>query len=94
MDIVGIERESFDSFKKKIEQIVSLVPNEFTEVLPIESEWIEGKELSDSLNISLRRLQHLRESGKLSFSAVGKKIYYRIPEVKALLVQGKLHSKK
>jgi hypothetical protein len=94
MDIVAIEKESFDSFKKKLEQIASLVPKQpSNNPLFIEQEWIEGKELATSLNISPRRLQSLRESGKLSFSTLGKKIYYRISEVKLLLEQGKINSK-
>lgn len=94
MNIIAIEKESFDSFKKKLEQIASLVPKlPSNNSLFIEQEWIEGKELAASLNISPRRLQFLRESGKLSFSTIGKKIYYRISEVKILLEQGKINSK-
>lgn len=94
MDIIAIEKESFDSFKKKLEQIASLVPKQpSNNSLFIEQEWIEGKELETSLKISPRRLQFLRESGKLSFSTIGKKIYYRISEVKLLLEQGKINSK-
>lgn len=94
MDIIAIEKESFDSFKKKLEQIISLVPKQpSTNNLFIEQEWIEGKELATSLNVSPRRLQFLRESGKLSFSTIGKKVYYQISEVKLLLEQGKINSK-
>jgi len=94
MDIIAIEKESFDSFKKKLEQIASLVPKQpSNNTLFIEQEWIEGKELAASLNISPRRLQSLRECGKLSFSTIGKKVYYRISEVKLLLEQGEINSK-
>lgn len=94
MDIIAIEKESFDSFKKKLERIASLVPKQpSNDTLCIEQEWIEGKELATSLNLPPRRLQHLRESGMLSFSTIGKKIYYRIFEVKLLLEQGKINSK-
>lgn len=94
MDLIAIEKESFDSFKKKLERIALLVPKQLSNnTLYIEQEWIEGKELATSLNISPRRLQHLRESGKLSFSTIGKKIYYQISEVKLLLEQGKINSK-
>lgn len=92
MDIVAIERVSFDSFRKKLEQIISLADN--TSLSPsdmcIEKEWIEGKTLAASLNISLRTLQSLRESGKLSFSAVGKKVYYKVAEVQKLLDSGRI----
>lgn len=44
MDIVAIEKDSFDSFRKKLEQIISLADN--TSLSPsdmcIEKEWIEG----------------------------------------------------
>lgn len=94
MNIIGVEKESFDSFKKKLEQIALLVPKQpSNNTLFIEQEWIEGKELATSLNLPPRRLQHLRESGKLSFSTIGKKIYYWIPEVKQLLEQNKINSK-
>ena len=92
MDIVAIERVSFDSFRKKLEQIISLADN--TSLSPsdmcIEKEWIEGKTLAVSLNISLRILQSLRENGKLSFSTVGKKVYYKVAEVQKLLDSGRI----
>jgi len=94
MDLIAIEKESFDSFKKKLEQIASLVPKTpSTNTQFIEKEWVEGKELATSLSLSSRRLQFLRENGKLSFSTLGKKIYYRISEVKMLLEQSKINSK-
>ena len=87
MDIVAIERVSFDFFRKKLEQIISLANNTSlsSSDVCIEKEWIEGKTLAASLNISLRTLQSLRESGKLSFSTVGKKVYYKVVEVQKLL---------
>ena len=92
MDIVAIERVSFDSFRKKLEQIISLADNTSlsSSDMCIEKEWIEGKTLAASLNISLRKLQSLRESGKLSFSAVGKKVYYKVAEVQKLLDSGRI----
>ncbi len=94
MDIIAIEKESFDAFKQVLERITSVIPEQTSlHSLCIEQEWIEGKELATSLNISLRRLQTLRENGKLSFSTIGKKVYYRIAEVKSLLEEHKINSK-
>lgn len=92
MDIVTIERVSFDSFRKKLEQIISLAGSGSlsSSDMCIEKEWIEGKTLAASLNISLRTLQTLRERGKLSFSTVGKKVYYKIAEVQKLLDSGRI----
>ena len=92
MDIVAIERVSFDSFRKKLEQIISLVDT--TSLHPfdmcIEKEWIEGRTLAVSLNIPLRTLQSLRENGKLSFSTIGKKVYYKVSEVQKILDSGRI----
>lgn len=87
MDIVAIEREVFDSFKSRLERIISLADSyssDFSDVF-IEEEWVDGKLLATSLNISLRSLQTLRERGKLSFSTIGKKVYYKVAEVQKLL---------
>lgn len=91
MDIVGIERESFDSFKQELEKLAELSRSQPSwEGLSIEQEWIEGKELVVSLNVKPRYLQSLRERGNLAFSTIGKKIYYRINDVKVLIEKGKL----
>ena len=90
MDIVAIERTAFDSFRKKLEQVISLMDSSslpFSDMC-IEKEWIESRTLATSLNISLRGLQTLRERGKLSFSTIGKKVYYKVSEVQKLLELG------
>ena len=92
MDIVAIERVSFNALRKKLEQIVSLADNISlsSNDICIEKEWIEGRTLAAPLNIPLRTLQSLRESGKLSFSTVGKKVYYKVAEVQKLLDSGRI----
>lgn len=90
MDIVGIERESFDSFKKKLERIAEISKNKYLPATStIEQEWIENTELAHSLNVKSRYLQSLRERGKLAFTTIGKKIYYRINDVKSLIEKRK-----
>lgn len=86
MDIVGIERESFNSFKQKLERLAEITKKQAVPITSsIEQEWIENKELANSLNVKSRYLQSLRERGKLGFSTIGKKIYYRINDVKNLI---------
>ena len=92
MDIVAIDRVSFDSFRKKLEQIISLADNTSlsSSDMCIEKEWIEGKTLAASLNFSLRTLQSLRDSVILCFSTFGKKVYYKVSEVQKLLDSGRI----
>ena len=92
MDIVAIERVSFDALRKKLEQIVSLADNISlsSSDICIEKEWIEGKTLAASLNIPLRTLQSLRENGKLSFFDRWQEVYYKVAEVQKLLDSGRI----
>ena len=59
MDIIAIERASFDSFKKKLEQIISLVDNGSlsSSDMHLDKEWIEGKTLATSLPVSYTHLR-------------------------------------
>lgn len=50
-----------------------------------ESGWIDNTEVCRLLHISKRTLQYLRASGKLPYSTLGNKCYYKPEDVKALL---------
>lgn len=49
------------------------------------TDWLSNKAAQDYLELSRPTLQRLRSSGKLPFSKVGGKIYYRRADVEALL---------
>src|SRR5690554_7265612 len=60
MDLIAIERESLDAFKKKLEQIVSFARKRpSVNSLYIEKEWIEGKERSEEHTSELQSRPHL-----------------------------------
>ena len=48
-------------------------------------EWLDSKEVCEILCVSPRSLQHLRNSGTLSFTRIDKKIFYRKQDVVSLL---------
>ncbi|MBS0645866.1 MAG: helix-turn-helix domain-containing protein, partial [Verrucomicrobia bacterium] len=47
--------------------------------------WLDNQELMLMLKISKRTAQHYRDSGLISFSQVGNKIYYKLSDVEELL---------
>ncbi|MFI3264174.1 MAG: helix-turn-helix domain-containing protein [Rikenellaceae bacterium] len=47
--------------------------------------WLDNQEVCEILNIRTRTLQSYRDSGKLAFSQIGHKIYYRPDDVLKLL---------
>jgi hypothetical protein len=48
-------------------------------------EWIDGQVVMQTLHISKRTLQSLRDSGVLPHSRINGKFYYKILDVKAVL---------
>jgi hypothetical protein len=52
---------------------------------PQEEKWIDGQDAMLALRISARTLRTLRASGKLSFSRIHNKLYYKQTDIQALL---------
>ena len=47
--------------------------------------WLDNEDVCRMLNISKRTLQSYRDSGKLAFSQINHKIYYKPEDVEAFL---------
>lgn len=47
--------------------------------------WLTTEEVSKLLKVSKRTLQNYRDEGKLGFSQIGSKIYYRSTDIEAFL---------
>ena len=48
-------------------------------------DWVDGQIVLQSLHISVRTLARLRASGRLPFSKIGKKIYYKRSDIENML---------
>ena len=48
-------------------------------------EWIDGQVVMQTLHISKRTLQSLRDSGTLPYSRIKGKFYYKVSDMEALL---------
>lgn len=84
MEIIAIERQTFDLIKDRLmlftKQIKKLCTNEHTN-----DKWLDNQDVCELLNISKRSLQYYRNCGKLSFSQINNKCYYKVCDVKKLL---------
>ena len=47
--------------------------------------WIDGQDVMQTLHISKRTLQSLRDSGVLPYSRINGKFYYKVEDIEALL---------
>lgn len=92
MECIAIEKNGLELLRNKISEIDELV-NGFGPQPTIESVWIENHHLSKILHLSLRTLQTYREKGTLGSSCIGKKIYYKVPEIIELIETNKISVK-
>ena len=81
MEVVTIEKrtflyicERFTEFAKRIESLYS------THTQKVEN-WLDSQEVCLLLGFSKRTLQYYRSSGRLAYSQIGSKIYYKSADI-------------
>ena len=85
MEVVTIEKrtflyicERFTEFAKRIESLYS------THTQKVEN-WLDSQEVCLLLGVSKRTLQYYRSSGRLAYSQIGSKIYYKSADIEKII---------
>jgi len=78
MEAIILSKEQFDALMSKIDQIERKLNQKN---LPKQEVFLDNDELIKMLKISRRTAQTWRDEGKISFSQVGNKIYYKLSDV-------------
>lgn len=85
MEVVTIEKrtflyicERFTEFAKRIESLCS------THIQKVEN-WLDSQEVCLLLGVSKRTLQYYRSSGRLTYSQIGSKIYYKTSDIERII---------
>ena len=82
MQVITIQSEAFQELVKKMDEIQNKLTAKDKEPKEV---WLDNQEFIQLLKISKRTAQHYRDTGMISFSQVGSKIYYRMNDVEELL---------
>ncbi len=82
MNVVTIQSEAFQEIMKKVDEIHQRLNSKEKEP---KEKWLDNQEFIQLLKISKRTAQSYRDSGLISFSQVGNKIYYKLSDVEELL---------
>lgn len=82
MNVITIQSEAFEQLKSMLDAINNRLSAKEKEPKEI---WLDNQEMMQMLKISKRSSQHYRDSGMISFSQVGNKIYYKLSDVEDLL---------
>ena len=82
MEVITIQSQAFQELVGKLEAINNRLNAKEKEP---KEQWLDNQELMQLLKISKRTAQHYRDSGLISFSQVGNKLYYRLSDIEVLL---------
>ena len=82
MEVVTIQSQEFQELVNKLDAINNRLNSKEKEP---KEKWLDNQELMLLLKISKRTAQHYRDTGLISFSQVGNKIYYKLSDVEELL---------
>ena len=86
MEIVSIERKTFEAMVAKFDHFVrrmDAVCRRHGEKTM--SEWMDNQDVCRMLNISPRTLQTLRDRRLIGYSQINRRFYYKPEEVKRLI---------
>jgi len=91
MNVITIQSEVWENLQHKIEAIQTKVEQQRREAW--EEEWIDNEALMFRLKVSRKTAQTYRDSGLISFSQIGNKIYYRNKDVEEFLMRHHIPSR-
>ena len=82
MEAIILTKDQFEQLIAKIDDINDRLAN----TNPKRTEtYLNNKQFMEMLDVSLRTAQTWRDEGKISFSQVGSKIYYKLSDVEKFI---------
>lgn len=88
IDLVLKLSQDLQQIKFQLQQFQKSRLERFTEA------WIDGQDVMQSIHISKRTLQSLRDEGTLPFSRINGKFYYKLSDIEQLLESNYSHLNK
>jgi len=82
MEAIILSKEQFNNLNNSIEEIKTKIDNHLKKPQEV---FVDNQEFLLLMKISKRTAQTWRDEGKISFSQVGNKIYYKMVDVEELL---------
>lgn len=84
MEVIAIESKTFDLIIDRFESFAKQI-KQWCGVEQENQKWLDNQDVCTLLNISYRTLQYYRNTGKISFSQINSKCYYKATDVERLL---------
>lgn len=87
MEIITIEKKTFEVIEQKFEQFVTHMDELCTKHNRKVSEWLDNADVCRILNISKRTLQTYRDNGTIPYAQINHKMFYKPSDVEKVLDQ-------
>jgi len=88
MDLKVLSNEEYDKIILKLDQVLELLSEKSKKTRnPLEEIWLDTFEAARVLKVSTRTLQNYRDYGRLPFSKIGSKIYFKASDIENLLTE-------
>ncbi len=81
MEVVMIEKETLEILQQRFENFVSRMDALCAPLCKASEKWLDNSEVCRLLNVSMRTMQTYRDTGKLAYSQINGKIYYKVSDV-------------
>jgi hypothetical protein len=83
MEAIIISKEQFQEIHSRLEEI----SNKLSSAEPNPEKFVDNTDFIELMKVSKRTAQSWRDEGKIAFSQIGGKIYYRYSDIEELLKQ-------
>ncbi len=83
MEAIIFSKEQFQELNKRLDEIANHLSAKGTDP----NQFVDNTDFLELMKISKRTAQSWRDEGKIAFSQVGGKIYYRYGDIEELLKQ-------
>ena len=88
MDLKVLSNEEYDKIILKLDQVLELLSEKSKKTRnPLEEIWLDTFEAARVLKVSTRTLHNYRDYGRLPFSKIGSKIYFKASDIENLLTE-------
>ena len=92
MEIIAIEKKTFEQIQRQFEGFAGQL-RELCKNNQADETWLDNGQVCRLLQISKRTLQYYRDSGKLPFSQINYKCYYKVSDVEMLIEESTIKNK-
>ncbi|WP_289005885.1 helix-turn-helix domain-containing protein [uncultured Parabacteroides sp.] len=85
MEIVTIEKKTFELWQEQFKHFINRMDALCIPLWRKQDKWLDNCETCRLLNVSARTMQTYRDTGKLPYSQINNKIYYKISDVETFM---------